>query len=562
MKRILIIAAFIAAISCTKAGEETGRQDAAGGRIVFAAASSKSITESTAATVQAGGFNVVAQVVTVNGRTTYFNDHAEWSASENWFATENDYYFPASPLTFYAVHPKSYEIEFLQGNKGPLPCFSFTSDGVADVISAYRNSVSATDEKVALTFEHILAQVRVLWTGEDPKVTYEVTGIDLQTPRGGTYEFVGHAWSGMTYKTVSMEAGTAISVIPSLQHLRIRWNCLQNGVLIASYDKTVSFTPGIGKICTVNCTLPNADAKTIDFSIEVNPWGTEDQNVTMSAIRRAERAPVSFSVPGVSSLDLCAFRPDGTLDTYARQEGGSITASLTKNMDLSYWLVANAKDGLLDGIATEDGMGNKKAMLSDNDKDALLLVGKGTGRFSGETEEHLDMDRMVCKVSIGKITPSFLGNTHLSNGSVTLDRVYLVNAPGSVPFSGEPSRSDMLNVASMDTSLSANLANLLSASPAIGLGDASPVDLDLSFYCCPNPDENTRLVLELTISGQKNYYPITLPAMRCNYEYRADEVELLGWGSASPDVPVERNALRWAVTVNPWGVEEKNFVIS
>ena len=112
MKRIMIIAALVAAVSCTKAGEETGRQVAAGGRIVFAAASSKTITESTAATVQSGGFNVVAQVITINERTTYFNDHAEWSASENWFATENDYYFPASPLTFYAVHPKSYEIGF------------------------------------------------------------------------------------------------------------------------------------------------------------------------------------------------------------------------------------------------------------------------------------------------------------------------------------------------------------------------------------------------------------------------------------------------------------------
>ncbi len=558
----MIIAALVAAVSCTKAGEETGRQVAAGGRIVFAAASSKTITESTAATVQSGGFNVVAQVITINERTTYFNDHAEWSASENWFATENDYYFPASPLTFYAVHPKSYEIGFKQNNKGPLPIFSFISDGVADVIAATKNNVSATDEKVALTFEHILAQVKVQWTGEDPKVTYEVTDIDLQTPKGGTFEFVGHAWSGLTYKTVSMEAGTAISVIPSLQYLRIRWNCLQNGVLIASYDKTVSFTPGIGKVCTVNCTLPNADAKTIDFSIEVNPWGTEEQNVTMSAIRRAERAPVSFSVPGVLSLDLCAFRPDGTLDTYARQEGGSITASLTKNMDLSYWLVANAREGLLDDVATEDLMREEKAMLADNGRNALLLVGKGSGRFSGRTEEHLDMDRMVCKVSIGKITPSFLGNTHLSNGNVTLDRVYLVNASGSVPFTGEPSRADMLNVASMDPALSGGLADLLSASPAIWLGDASPVDLDLSFYCCPNPEENTRLVLEMTIAGQKNYYPITLPAMRCNYEYRADEVELLGWGSASPDVPVDRNALRWAVTVNPWGFEERNFVIS
>ena len=558
----MTIAALVAAVSCTETMEDSQRRESAGGRIVFAAVSAKSVSESTAATVQAGGFNVAAQIVGVSSRTTYFNETAEWSESDNWFATGNDYYYPTAELTFYAVHPVNYQIKFMEHQQGPMPYFDFTSDGESDVIAAFRNNVSASDEKVALTFDHILSQIKVLWTGEDPKVTYEVTGIDLQTPKGGQYEFITRAWSGMTYKTVSLTAGTPISVIPSLQFLRIRWNCLQNGVIVASYDKTVQFTPGKGKVCTVNCSLPNADAKTIAFSIEVNAWGSENQNVTMSAIRHPDRAPVAFSVPAVSNLDLCAFGEDDMLETYVRQEGESLTASLRKNTGLSYWLVANAREGLLDNRENEDQFRDTKVFLADSGRDDFLLVGSGTGCFTGRTEKQLNMDRRVCKVSIGKMTPSFLTNTYLADSHVTLDKVWLINASGSVKLSGEASQEDMLNVGKMDANLSEKLTDLLVASPELNLVDASPIDLALSFYCCPNPAENTRLVLELTIAGQKNYYPITLPAMRCNYEYCADEVELLGWGSASPDVPVDRKTMRWAVTVNPWGFEEKNITIS
>lgn len=562
MRKLMTIAALVAAVSCTETMEDSQRRESAGGRIVFAAVSAKSVSESTAATVQAGGFNVAAQIVGVSSRTTYFNETAEWSESDNWFATGNDYYYPTAELTFYAVHPVNYQIKFMEHQQGPMPYFDFTSDGESDVIAAFRNNVSASDEKVALTFDHILSQIKVLWTGEDPKVTYEVTGIDLQTPKGGQYEFITRAWSGMTYKTVSLTAGTPISVIPSLQFLRIRWNCLQNGVIVASYDKTVQFTPGKGKVCTVNCSLPNADAKTIAFSIEVNAWGSENQNVTMSAIRHPDRAPVAFTAPAASNLDLCAFGEDGMLDTYVRQEGESLTASLRKNTRLSYWLVANAREGFLDNIETEDQLRDTKLFLTENSREDFLLVGNGTGCFTGRTEKQLNMDRRVCKVSIGKLTPSFLTNTYLAASGVTLDKVWLINASGSVKLSGEALQDDMLNVGMMDTSLSDNLEDLLIASPELNLADASPVDLGLSFYCCPNPAGNTKLVLELTIAGQKNYYPITLPAMRCNYEYCADEVELLGWGSASPDVPVDRKSMRWAVTVNPWGFEEKNITVS
>jgi hypothetical protein len=50
--------------------------------------------------------------------------------------------------------------------------------------------------------------------------------------------------------------------------------------------------------------------------------------------------------------------------------------------------------------------------------------------------------------------------------------------------------------------------------------------------------------------------------MQSNREYRIAELELLGWGSASPEVPVNRGRLSWDLTVMPWGTEEKNFVMN
>ena len=94
------------------------------------------------------------------------------------------------------------------------------------------------------------------------------------------------------------------------------------------------------------------------------------------------------------------------------------------------------------------------------------------------------------------------------------------------------------------------------------LSDASSKTLGMDFYCCPNPEGKTRLVLELTVCGIKNYYPVTLPPMQCNYEYRIADVELTGWGSASPDVPVDRERLCWNLSVLPWGQEGKTFVMN
>ena len=47
----------------------------------------------------------------------------------------------------------------------------------------------------------------------------------------------------------------------------------------------------------------------------------------------------------------------------------------------------------------------------------------------------------------------------------------------------------------------------------------------------------------------------------CDREYRVSEVELLGWGSLSPDKPVDRKSITFEVVVTPWGNEDKSLTL-
>lgn len=43
-----------------------------------------------------------------------------------------------------------------------------------------------------------------------------------------------------------------------------------------------------------------------------------------------------------------------------------------------------------------------------------------------------------------------------------------------------------------------------------------------------------------------------LPALLPNYEYRIHEIRLHGFGTDEPGEMIDRNALSFTVTVNPW----------
>lgn len=553
MDRSIYLTGLLLAAACSPAAEGPDK-DASGGRIVFAAMETRAVSESTVSSVKAGGFEVAG----VTQGVTYFVDKAEWSEQDGWFSTEKAYYYPPGAVSFYAAHPAGDRIRIENGQAR----LDYESDYQTDLVAALRENVTASSEEVGLNFSHILSQVKVRWNGMDELAEYEVMELELSAAASGSWDFSSRRWSGLKAGKVTLDVGDPVTVIPSEMILRMRWSCLQDGRITASYDKSVTFAPAAGKVCTVNCSLPNSDSQKIGLSVEVSDWGTDDSSVSLSSAVRPERVPVQFSAPQNTGLDLFAFRKDGTLDVHARQTGDILTARLTKGESLCYWLIANLPDGSMDSVTDRDGLLGSKLFLADNSAGSPLMVGKGERTFIGNDNETVHVDRAVCKVFLGILRPSFLSTGLLAGTGVSLDRVFLMNAPSSIPVSLEPSAADLCNVGRPDETLPPALSAQLTRTPCIPLSDASAKNLGMAFYCCPDPSGNTRLVLEMTVCGIKNYYPVPLPAMQSNREYRIAELELLGWGSASPEVPVNRGRLSWDLTVMPWGTEEKNFVMN
>lgn len=304
--------------------------------------------------------------------------------------------------------------------------------------------------------------------------------------------------------------------------------------------------------CVLNIVV-NPDARDLDVSVITTIAGWENGGSGV--------VPLRLSARGSNSLDLCAFREDGSLYTHVRNDGDSVSADLAIREPLKWWLVANVPKALLEDVASVAQLRESKVLLEDNSRESLIMCGSNMGVITGVSEESVHMERLLSKVSIGKLTPSFLEDEEFENMEVVLKRVFLLNAPSSVYLDGTPADEDMCNVGSLDPALSEGLSDLLVCTPTLRLDGAGSCDLDLSLFCCPNPAASTRLVLELSIGGETDYYPIALPAMECDREYRVSEVELLGWGSLSPDKPVDRKSITFEVVVTPWGNEDKSLTL-
>ena len=297
-KLFIILCSALALAACNKAVENSLSDEGnSAGRIVFRTAeTTKSVTESTASVLQADGFKVAA----VTGTTTFFNENVSYVSEKSWFETAQTYYYPSANTNFFAVYPKTQAITIDGTGAATL---TYTSDGNTDLIVAKALDVASRETPQPLTFDHILSQVVIKCQGADANATYVVKSVTLSNTDAATYAYATDAWTGANKAKASAivssntaastssftTMGEAVTAVPAEMDLRVTWDCMQGTTVVGSYDETVTFTPTMGKVCTVNCSLPNKDAKAIKFTINVNPWGEETQNVVF-------RGPVTLNV--------------------------------------------------------------------------------------------------------------------------------------------------------------------------------------------------------------------------------------------------------------------------
>lgn len=282
----------------------------------------------------------------------------------------------------------------------------------------------------------------------------------------------------------------------------------------------------------------------------------------------------------VNSLDLLAFRSEsGLLDCYAHASGNGTTtvnARLTAGESLDWYLVANAPvSANLASFSTRSAFLAAKTTLQQTTSSTMVMHASGTSLFSrtttGEPVEvnGIELTRYACKVSLSSIAVEWL-NAFDSAPSCTLDRAILVNARGDCAWSGTPSAlaGDLWYNCSEDDTPAGFLGSLLSWSGSLPL-NAAGVSTNVALYAMPNASSGdgkagdtpwsprrTRLCLRLTIGGIPQWYPVDLPSMQGNTHYVVTDLTIMGPGTASPDMGVDRTTVMFQVSVAAWDTNE------
>lgn len=224
-------------------------------------------------------------------------------------------------------------------------------------------------------------------------------------------------------------------------------------------------------------------------------------------------------------------------------------------------VVAVANAPLLTGVYTLDGLGQTVVQLSQNSPDMLTMYGEvETEITEAGGSVSVPVSRLVARISIGKITNRFESD-YIKTQRVELDEIYLINVVGETCFRPGHVTSVWYNKGSYTSE--SQLPELL-WSGDIG---AYRIDYDQSyetphyFYCFPNQaleetetEENpcTRLVVRISVEGNRYYYPISIENIERNHTYHISELIITRLGSSDPDSPIKTGTAEFTLEVRDW----------
>ena len=196
--------------------------------------------------------------------------------------------------------------------------------------------------------------------------------------------------------------------------------------------------------------------------------------------------------------------------------------------------------------------------LSDEDPAAPMLYGESAAGTIGQ----VTLRPMLAKITLHSIGCDFSGRAYAGERLQDV-RAYLTYASQECrPFAPEDPPSSWLNAGRLDEAATAALnhpeAILQTLSASLG-GRIYPSD---GFYCYPNPSDGTtfgspvtRLVIEGKLRGTTYYYPIDLPGLEADVQYRLD-VTLTRAGTTDPDTPAVAGSIRLESQVLDWDGRE------
>ena len=298
------------------------------------------------------------------------------------------------------------------------------------------------------------------------------------------------------------------------------------------------------------------------FPLACTPLSLPEEPVPSA--RKAQIYIYPVGKTSVQGLDLLFFQdePLSRLDAYQHLDGiqGNRVTGTSSTAARKVVILSNypSESYAWSGIRTIESLADLPFRLKDEKPSAPMLYGISEAGVM----EQVTLRPMLSCIILRSIACDFSERPYAGErlGEV---RAYLAYASDECrPFAPEDTPASWINAGSLDETATAALPNpetiLHSLSPSLG-GRIYP---DAHFYCYPNPSDGTafgspvtRLVIEGKLRGTTYYYPIDLPKLEANRQYRMD-VTLTRAGTTDPDTPAVAGSFRLENRVLDWDGRE------
>ena len=262
----------------------------------------------------------------------------------------------------------------------------------------------------------------------------------------------------------------------------------------------------------------------------------------------------------IQGLDLLFFQdaPLFRLDAYQHLDGisGSRVTGTSSTAAQKVIILSNYPTDTYawSSIRSLESLEDLPFRLANEDPDAPMQWGESTAGTMGQ----VTLRPMLAKITLRSIACDFSGRAYAGERLQDV-RAYLTYVSQECrPFAPKDPPSSWLNAGRLDEAATASLGHpetiLRTLSASLG-GRIYPA---AGFYCYPNPSDGTsfgspvtRLVIEGKLRGTTYYYPIDLPGLEADVQYRLD-VTLTRAGTTDPDTPAVAGSIRLESQVLDW----------
>ena len=196
--------------------------------------------------------------------------------------------------------------------------------------------------------------------------------------------------------------------------------------------------------------------------------------------------------------------------------------------------------------------------LADEDPAAPVLVGTADLPEGSRRTCRVTLRPMLSRITLRSLACDFTGRSYVGEHLQDV-RAYLTYAVDVChPFDPDAVPASWVNAGRLDEDGTEALSHpetvLRDIAPSVG-GRIYP---SLDYFCYPNPSDGTqfgqpvtRLVIEGKLRGTTYYYPIDLPGLKADVQYRLD-VTLTRAGTTDPDIHAAAGTILLEGSVLDW----------